>query len=125
MSAASSPEPRLADGGLQVERTSLAWQRTGCSIVVLAAVGIRLGAHLDRTWITVTASVVGLVAALDVLMIIHQTMPNRRALSLDPGTGRVHLQHSAANRGLVMSAAVAAMGVVALIGVLVMASADP
>jgi uncharacterized membrane protein YidH (DUF202 family) len=123
LTEAGAPPPRIADGGLQLERTSLAWQRTACSIVIVAAVGTRLAAHLGSLWITAAASVVGLCAALAVLITVRQTMPDRRALALDSDSGRVHLRSTAANRGLLMSAAVAAMGAVALLGVLAMASA--
>lgn len=122
MTAAAVPPNRIADGGLQLERTSLAWQRTACSIVILAAVGIRLAAHLDSVWITVAASVVGVGAALAVLVAIRQTMPDRRDLALDDDSGLVYLQATAANRGLLMSAAVSAMGAIALLGVLTVAS---
>ncbi|AFR51291.1 DUF202 domain-containing protein [Gordonia sp. KTR9] len=123
MTAAGAPPPRITDGGLQVERTSLAWQRTGCSIVVLVGVGVRLAAHLDSAWITTVVSMVGLVAALAVLTIIRQTMPDRRALALDNDTGQVYVRSTAATRGLLMSAVVAAMGAAALLGVLAMAFA--
>lgn len=116
------PPNRLADGGLQLERTSLAWQRTACSIVILAAVGIRLAAHLDSVWITVAASVVGVGTALAVLVVIRQTMPGRRALALGGDSGLGYLPASATSRGLLMSVAVSAMGATALLGVLAMAS---
>lgn len=123
MTAAGAPPPRIADGGLQLERTSLAWQRTGCSIVVLVGVGVRLAAHLDSAWLTTVVSMVGLVAALAVLTIIRQTMPDRRALALDSDTGQVYVRSTAATRGLLMSAVVAAMGAAALLSVLAMAFA--
>ncbi|MFT4395363.1 DUF202 domain-containing protein [Gordonia lacunae] len=122
MTAAAVPPNRLADGGLQLERTSLAWQRTACSIVILAAVGIRLAAHLDSVWITVAASVVGVGTALAVLVVIRQTMPGRRALALGGDSGLGYLPASATSRGLLMSVAVSAMGATALLGVLAMAS---
>lgn len=60
------PKGVLGDGGLQVERTALAWRRTECSLVVGFLVALRLAVHVDETATAATAAVVltGAVAVI-------------------------------------------------------------
>ena len=51
------------DPGLQVERTLLAWRRTGLAVMVVSAVGIRLVTPL-LGWIALILGCTGLLLAL-------------------------------------------------------------
>lgn len=39
------PGGELGDGGLQVERTALAWERTECAVAISAVIELRIAVH--------------------------------------------------------------------------------
>ena len=59
----SRPGGQLGDGGLQVERTELAWARTESAIAVCAVIGIRLSAHTRAPVLVALAVLVSFGAA--------------------------------------------------------------
>lgn len=61
---------RPFDVGLQPERTSLAWQRTGLAMAVGALVALRILPELLGPWAMVPAGV-GLAMAIGVLVAAH------------------------------------------------------
>jgi len=64
-------ERPLFDPGLQPERTSLAWRRTGLALTVASLLSVRVLPVVLGPWATVPA-VLGLVAALTVLVLAHR-----------------------------------------------------
>lgn len=65
------------DPGLQAERTSLAWSRTLISLVAVAALCVRVSAHLDSQVLLSAA----LCAAAAGFVGLHQTVRYRRAVA--------------------------------------------
>ncbi|OZE21838.1 DUF202 domain-containing protein [Rhodococcus sp. 05-2255-1e] len=59
----SRPGGELGDGGLQVERTQLAWVRTESAVAVCAVIGIRLSSHTRQPALIALAVLVGFGAA--------------------------------------------------------------
>jgi hypothetical protein len=59
----SRPGGQLGDGGLQVERTQLAWVRTESAVAVCAVIGIRLSSHTREPALIALAVLVGFGAA--------------------------------------------------------------
>nr|WP_141214756.1 MULTISPECIES: DUF202 domain-containing protein [unclassified Rhodococcus (in: high G+C Gram-positive bacteria)] len=60
---AGRPGGQLGDGGLQVERTELAWARTESAVAVCAVIGIRLSAHTRQPALVALAVLVSFCAA--------------------------------------------------------------
>ncbi|OZE43325.1 hypothetical protein CH256_03120 [Rhodococcus sp. 05-2254-6] len=58
------PGGTLGDGGLQVERTELAWARTESAVAVCAVIGIRLSAHTRQPVLVALAVLVSFGAAV-------------------------------------------------------------
>lgn len=56
----TGPESLAGDPGLQVERTALAWQRTGVSASAVGALAVFVAAHSRTVWLV---AVTGLLAA--------------------------------------------------------------
>ncbi|MFC7485642.1 DUF202 domain-containing protein [Knoellia sp. CPCC 206453] len=102
------PDPTTprADGGLQPERTSLAWQRTAISFVAASLLFLR--------WATqhgpVIAVVVGLAAATAMWIFFHTRTRLRRIGRLFPAPGL----EPATTEVLVVCAATAALAAAAL-----------
>ncbi|MGZ8178797.1 DUF202 domain-containing protein [Williamsia sp. SKLECPSW1] len=113
----------LDDGGLQLERTSLAWQRTSCSLLVAAAVGVRIAAHLGQSWLGVLLVPAAFVAACAAIARVRTSTPGRRELAMDD-EGLVILRRPASRPCALLSLAVVATGVAALILVLTVAPDD-
>lgn len=57
------PGGTLGDGGLQVERTELAWARTESAVAVCALIGIRLSAHTRQPVLVALTVLVSFCAA--------------------------------------------------------------
>lgn len=57
------PGGELGDGGLQVERTELAWARTESAVAVCAVISIRLSAHTRQPSLVALAVLVSFGAA--------------------------------------------------------------
>ncbi|MDV6230056.1 DUF202 domain-containing protein [Rhodococcus cercidiphylli] len=57
------PGGALGDGGLQVERTELAWARTESAVAVCAVIGFRLSAHTRQPALVALAVLVSFGAA--------------------------------------------------------------
>lgn len=70
-------DARLDDGGLQRERTSLAWRRTGLALVVAFVLIARVG--LDASQSTRLSSITLTAAALAPLVWVPTTHIYRRA----------------------------------------------
>lgn len=103
------PAGALGDGGLQVERTALAWRRTECSVAVCALVGLRLATHQGDVPTAVAAGVVptGAVAAL-VVDIVRRRKRRRADAGPDAPRGIPARAH-------VLAVLTASLGVLALI----------
>jgi hypothetical protein len=110
-------------GGLQPERTSLAWRRTALSVAVGSLVGMRvLPPHLGA-WGEVTC-VLGLVWSLDLAVTARRRYRQADATVRATGGGDVPAGPSAPAPGPALARAAAAtlvLGVAALVGVVVIA----
>lgn len=51
------------DPGVAVERTALAWERSGLSMIVVAAIALATAAERGQTWAIVIAGLVALAGA--------------------------------------------------------------
>lgn len=110
----------VGDGGLQVERTELSWQRTSCALVVVALVGIRCSAMVNQWLLVVVTGLGALCAAGFVVQCGRVRASTHRDRGVTAG-GRVHVARSGAGRMVVLTALVSAMGVAALIVSLLLA----
>jgi uncharacterized membrane protein YidH (DUF202 family) len=104
----------LLDGGLQMERTALSWQRTSCALVVIAVVGIRFSAMTNQWLLVALESVIALSAAALFVRCICRPASTHRDLAILQ-TGRVHLTHSAGVPMLMLTVIVSLMGLTALV----------
>lgn len=84
MSERESPR----DPGLQPERTSLAWRRTGLALVVCAAGGLRVAFEIHPV-LAATAAVLVLGGAVAVLGVAARNYRRTRATLASSGTHRV------------------------------------
>lgn len=118
------PSMPLSDGGLQVERTALAWYRTACSLLIFELVGVRITAESRETALTV------LLMALTVptLLLIVSGVPR----SPSPGhrlavgeNGVTHVRSPDGKRPLLLSVLVAALGVTCFLAILLSGPGNP
>lgn len=72
------------DAGLQVERTALAWRRTGIAVLVGSLIGLRVLAP-QLGWGSVALGVVG--AALALMLLWASARRHRRVVEAMPGAG--------------------------------------
>ena len=72
------------DAGLQVERTALAWRRTGIAVLVGSIIGLRV-LPPQLGWGSVALGVVG--AALALLLLWASARRHRRVVEAMPGAG--------------------------------------
>lgn len=115
---AARPSAPLPDGGLQVERTALAWHRTACSLMIFELVGVRITAELREGALT------GLLIALTVptLILIVTGVPRSASTGHRLATsenGVIHVRSPDGRRPLLLSLLVAALGVTCLLAVLI------
>ncbi|UUE28374.1 DUF202 domain-containing protein (plasmid) [Rhodococcus qingshengii] len=104
----SVPGCALGDGGFQVERTNLAWERTVGAIVVCAGAGIRMAAHAGQPLV---AGVAALVAFGAVAMLVSGWFTRKRMARRDFKHPAVH---NVALRFHVVAVVTSALGMVAL-----------
>jgi len=115
---ATAPSVPLPDGGLQVERTALAWHRTACSLMIFELVGVRITAELRETALTgllMTLTVPTLV--LIVTGVPRSATPGHRLVVSEDGV--IHVQSPDGRRPMLLSLLVAALGVTCLLAVLI------
>jgi len=115
---ARPPSVPLPDGGLQVERTALAWHRTACSLMIFELVGVRITAELRETALTgllMTLTVPTLV--LIVTGVPRSATPGHRLVVSEDGV--IHVQSPDGRRPMLLSLLVAALGVTCLLAVLI------
>lgn len=77
---------------LQPERTSLAWQRTSLTAIVLLLPLVLVGVRLEHRWLVVAGSLAAIASALLVLGVRHrfeQLRDDSRGYSPFPGMTRV------------------------------------
>lgn len=114
---AAAPSAPSADGGLQVERTALAWYRTACSLLIFELVGVRITAELGEATLT------GLLMAVTVptLVLIVTGIPRSATYGhrLVVGeNGVTYVRSPDGKRPLLLSVLVAALGVTCFLAVL-------
>ncbi|MEV2226767.1 DUF202 domain-containing protein [Nocardia vinacea] len=114
-----SGDVTLSDGGLQVERTSLAWQRTECALVVCALAGVRVTAALGQGYLAVLLSVpaLGFTAA----GLLGSIRPRQRLAVTDDGL--IFWCASVGFRALLMSLLASVLGLACLV-IMLEAGAD-
>ncbi|WP_204865976.1 MULTISPECIES: DUF202 domain-containing protein [Nocardiaceae] len=105
----SRPAGVLGDGGLQVERTALAWRRTECSVAVCALVGLRLAAHQGNVPTAVAAGVV-LTGAVAVVVVDTVRLRKRSRADAGPDAPR-----AIPARAPALAVLTASLGILALI----------
>ncbi|MEV3963727.1 DUF202 domain-containing protein [Nocardia sp. NPDC050193] len=104
----------LADGGLQVERTALAWRRTGCSLMIFELAAARVVAELGQGVI----AVLFLVSTAPTLVIMLSGVPRSAALGrslAQDENGVVYSPSSTGRRGLLLALLVALFGILCLL----------
>ncbi|WP_157172081.1 DUF202 domain-containing protein [Nocardia higoensis] len=112
------PSARLADGGLQVERTALAWHRTACSLMIFELVGVRITAELGETALAVLLMALTVpTLVLIVTGVPRSATPGHRLVVGEDGV--VHVQTPDGRRPLLLALLVAALGVTCFLAVLV------
>ncbi|WP_162248374.1 DUF202 domain-containing protein [Rhodococcus sp. Leaf278] len=109
----SRPGGRLGDGGLQVERTELAWARTESAIAVCAVIGIRLGAHTRAPALIAAAVLVSFAAAA---LLVSGWIARIRAERTAGGRGAVPLTFPL--RAHAIAVLIPTLGVIAMIFVI-------
>lgn len=115
---AAAPPVTLADGGLQVERTALAWHRTAASLMIFELVGVRITAELREMALTV--ALMALTAPTLVLIVTGVPRSSSPGHRLAVGeNGVIHVQSPDGRRPLLLSLLVAALGVTCLLTVLI------
>ena len=86
-----TPDRRtLFDPGLQVERTALAWRRTGLALTVLAVGGARTLCSQWGAW-TIAAASVGIAGAVAVLVASHVRHRTQQVALMTANSDRVAL----------------------------------
>ncbi|WP_280437102.1 DUF202 domain-containing protein [Nocardia carnea] len=99
----------LADGGLQLERTALAWRRTGCSLVIFELAAARIVAEWGQGFIAVLF--LAATAPTLVVMLSGSSRPASAGHPLAEGEhGVVYSTSSIGLRGLVLALLVALFG---------------
>ncbi|NES31656.1 DUF202 domain-containing protein [Micromonospora terminaliae] len=78
---------RLDDGGLQVERTVLAWRRTAAAFVVAAAAAGRFLLPHHGGWVFLAATLSGATALVVVAAALRRRLPSSDAPA-PPGSAR-------------------------------------
>ncbi|MEU2141666.1 DUF202 domain-containing protein [Nocardia rhamnosiphila] len=103
----------LSDGGLQPERTALAWRRTVCSLLIFELVAARVAGELDRPLL----AVVFITATVPTLTLMRgsrsRSAPAAHGLAED-AAGVVYSTSPVGRRGLLLSVLVATFGVLCL-----------
>ncbi|OZC63800.1 hypothetical protein CH251_26810 [Rhodococcus sp. 06-462-5] len=107
------PGGELGDGGLQVERTELAWARTESAVAVCAVIGIRLSAHTRQPALVMLAVLVSFGAAA---LLLSGWIERMRAARASGSKSTVPL--SFPFRAHVFAVMIPALGVIALTFVL-------
>ncbi len=104
----------LADGGLQVERTALAWRRTGCSLMIFELAAARVVAELGQG----VVAVLFLASTAPTLVIMLSGVPRSAALGrslAQDENGVVYSPSSTGRRGLLLALLVALFGTLCLL----------
>ncbi|MFI9538325.1 DUF202 domain-containing protein [Nocardia fusca] len=104
----------LADGGLQVERTALAWRRTGCSLMIFELAAARVVAEVGQGVI----AVLFLASTAPTLVIMLSGVPRSAALGrplAEDENGVVYSPSSTGRRGLLLALLVALFGTLCLL----------
>lgn len=81
---AAAGAPRVADPGLQLERTQLSWRRTGLSSAVAAAAAVRLGLPALGA-LAVLLGAVGLALSLLTVLLAQRRYRRAHRALLDRG----------------------------------------
>src|SRR5690606_25528415 len=112
------------DGGLQVERTALAWHRTACSLMIFELVGVRITAESGEAVLTVALMALTVpTLVLIVTGVPRSAIPGHRLVVGDDGV--IHVQSPDGRRPLLLSLLVATIGVTCLLAVLIGDPAAP
>lgn len=104
----------LADGGLQLERTALAWRRTGCSLLIFELAAARVAAERGQGLIAVL-----FLAATAPTLVVMLSGSSRPATAAHPLAedehGVVYSTSPTGLRGLVLALLVALFGTLCLL----------
>ncbi|QDQ94283.1 DUF202 domain-containing protein [Rhodococcus sp. WB9] len=65
----------FADGGLQPERTALAWRRTSGSFLVFALADLRLAKEMANTWLDILGGFLAVLAIAILLLTSARSLP--------------------------------------------------
>ncbi|NKY59949.1 DUF202 domain-containing protein [Nocardia flavorosea] len=108
------PTVVLTDGGLQLERTALAWRRTGCSLLICELAAFRVMAELDQGFIAVLF--LAAVAPTLVIMLSGSSRPATAGHSLaEDEREMVYSSSSTGLRELLLALLVALSGALCLL----------